>query len=313
MLTLFTVPKPFAGQIDAIQHNALGSWKQLGEAVEVLLIGDEPGIAQAAREYQFQHIPQVERTRAGTPRVDSAFELARQHASHAVLGYLNADIILLEGILQCLAQIRERFGRYLIIGQRWDLALDARLDFAADWQGELRRGIRQKGRLHQAAGSDYFLFPRNLFADIPPFALGRSGWDNWMIYAGRRKRIPVVDATDSITIIHQDHDYSHLEGGVPHYRLPESRENVRMAGGRQTVFTLRDSTWRFEGDRLVRVGLPGGSLWRAVETSLTTSVGTGSGLKLLRALLYPREFFRSRLRRELPEAQPADDAGGSEW
>lgn len=311
MLTLFTVPKPFAGKIDAIQHNALGSWKQLGEAVEVLLIGDEPGTAQAAREYHFQHIPQIERTRAGTPRVDSAFELARQHASHAVLGYLNADIILLGGTLQCLTQIRERFGSYLVIGQRWDLAVEARLDFGAGWEHELWMSIRQNGQLHQAAGSDYFLFPSQLFTDIPPFALGRSGWDNWMIYSGRRQRIPVVDATGTITVVHQEHDYSHLEGGVPHYRLPESRENVRMAGGRQTVFTLRDATWRFEGDRLVRVALPGGSLRRAVETALTTNVGTGRGLKLLRAVLYPREFFRSRLRRRLTEAQPVDEAGGS--
>ena len=71
-------------------------------------------------------------------------------------------------------------------------------------------------------------------------SFGRAGWDNWMIYAGRRSGWPVVDATASIMIIHQNHDYSHLPGGQPHYRLPETDENVRLAGGKRVIFHLRE-------------------------------------------------------------------------
>ena len=57
--------------------------------------------------------------------------------------------------------------------------------------------LRARGRPHLPAGSDYFLFPRHLFAEIPEFAIGRAGWDNWMIYQARRQGWPVVDGDDT--------------------------------------------------------------------------------------------------------------------
>ena len=51
MLTIFTAPKPFTNpHIDLIQRNAIRSWVALGPEVEVLLIGEEEGLAEAARE-----------------------------------------------------------------------------------------------------------------------------------------------------------------------------------------------------------------------------------------------------------------------
>ena len=49
MLTLFTAPKPFRGHIGLIQANAIRSWMALAPDIEVLLVGDEPGLAEAAR------------------------------------------------------------------------------------------------------------------------------------------------------------------------------------------------------------------------------------------------------------------------
>ena len=33
------------------------------------------------------------------------------------------------------------------------------------------------------------------------------------------QQMPVIDASATIPVIHQDHDYSHLPNGQPHYRL----------------------------------------------------------------------------------------------
>lgn len=310
MLTLFTVPKPFDGEVEVIQRNALGSWQQLGEAVDVLLIGDELGTDRVAAEYGFRHIPEIKRNSSGTPLVSSAFELARRHSEKQVLCYINADIIMLEGILFTLRKIQKRFSDFLVAGQRWDFPLHQRLEFSDGWQAKLWNQVEQQGELHPAAGSDYFLFPRQLFQNVPPFALGRSGWDNWMIYAGRKLRIPVVDATGVIQAIHQNHDYAHLEGGAPHYRLPESRENVRLAGGRQTIFTLVDATWRLANGKLVRVVLPRGNIGRALEAALIARLGTGRRLQLLRVMLHPLEFLRSRRHRNFERRQRANDLGG---
>ena len=53
-------------------------------------------------------------------------------------------------------------------------------------------------------------------------------------------------------IIHQNHDYSHLPGGQPHYNHPETDENIRLAGGRpMTRFTVLDTDKRLENGKIL--------------------------------------------------------------
>ena len=52
-LTFFSTPKPFTRpHIDLIQRNAIQSWLRAGEDVEVILIGEEEGLAEVAAESQ---------------------------------------------------------------------------------------------------------------------------------------------------------------------------------------------------------------------------------------------------------------------
>ncbi len=297
MLTLFTSPKPFHGHIDIIQRNALGSWVRLGAGVEVLVIGDEDGAAQAAREVGARHLPHVERNERGTPLLSSIFTLAAEQARHPILGYVNADILLLDDFLPAVRRVAAQFERYLLVGQRWDLDIVRRLEWHGDWVGELRAEVARAGRRHPPAGSDYFVFPRGLFREIPPFALGRAGWDNWMIYAGRAQRIPVVDIGGAVTVIHQTHDYSHLPGGQPHYRLPESRQNVALAGGREVIFTLHHADWRLDTSGLRRIRWHEVGLVRWLETCWTLRLGPGRKARLLRMLLHPLDTLSYLARR----------------
>jgi hypothetical protein len=119
--------------------------------------------------------------------------------------------------------------------------------------------------LHAPVGSDYFVFPRHLFTTIPDFAIGRAGWDNWMIYEARRCAYRVVDLTGSVQVVHQNHDYSHLPGGQPHYRLPETADNTRMAGGRRSIFSLQDADYKLHDGQIIRIPLNGVKLWREIE------------------------------------------------
>jgi len=136
-------------------------------------------------------------------------------------------------------------------------------------------------------GSDYFVFRKELFQDIPAFALGRAGWDNWMIYAGRRAGFPVVDASEVVTVIHQDHDYQHLPNGQPHYRLPESEENIRLAGGREMIFALRDADFALVDGCLERRGPLTVGLLRWIEASLFVLFGTGKLSRLVHIMMHP--------------------------
>ncbi len=133
MITLFSGPKPFAGHVGLIQDNAIASWTRLGEGVEVLLLGDEPGIREAAQRHGVRHLPRVSRTASGTPRLDAMFALARESATHRLLCYANADVILLPDLWARASETAARFESFLMVGQRWDLAVGEAL--------QLRRGM----------------------------------------------------------------------------------------------------------------------------------------------------------------------------
>jgi len=69
------------------------------------------------------------------------------------------------------------------------------LIFQSDWVDILQRAGAQRRKAAPGLGSDYFISPRDCFTDIPEFAIGRSGWDNWMIYHAIELGMPAVDAS----------------------------------------------------------------------------------------------------------------------
>lgn len=61
-----------------------------------------------------------------------------------------------------------------------------------------------------------------------------------MIYHATTQPWPSIDATEAITVIHQNHDYAHLPGGKAHYKINETFENVELGGGYHKMYTLRE-------------------------------------------------------------------------
>jgi hypothetical protein len=275
LLTIFTAPKPFSDpHIAAIQRNAIRSWTLLPDT-RVLVIGQEDGLAAAAAELGVRHLPEVRRNASGTPLVSSIFALAREHSDSPLLAYVNADILLMRDFHETARRLQARLERFLLVGQRWDLDVSAPLDFSPGWEERLLQEVRTHGNLHPPAGSDYFVFPRASFQNIPPFAVGRAGWDNWMIYQARAQSWPAVDGSRSITIVHQNHDYAHLPDGRTHHRLPESGENVRLAGGWViTRFNLRDTDRCWVNGHLRRRPLDGPTLRRRLEAFPLLTLGS---------------------------------------
>jgi hypothetical protein len=70
-------------------------------------------------------------------------------------------------------------------------------------------------------------------------------------------------------VIHQNHDYGHLPGGEPHYTVPESNENIRLAGGEAPIrYTVVDATHCLKQGRLSRPGPSYRRFMRGVELLL---------------------------------------------
>ncbi len=294
LLTIFTAPKPFTNShVAIIQNNALLSWVNLKPAIEVLLIGSEAGVEEAAIRYGIRQLPQVRRNETGTPLISSMFELARQSSASPFLAIINTDILLMPDLLQAIQNVSSRFEKFVIAGQRWDLEVNQYLKFSADFYASLRERTMKDGQIHPPMGSDYFIFPRSCYLNVPDFAIGRAGWDNWMIFKSCWEGWPLVDASEDVMIIHQSHDYSHLPDGKPHYHLPESEQNVRLAGGRQMIFTLSDATHSLKKGVIYHHEFTWRKFWREVEIFPLTRLHSVLLARLSYYLFHPLKTYQT--------------------
>ena len=305
LITVFSTPKPFTDpQIAMIQSNAIKSWMHLGLEVDALLIGEEDGVVTAAKKEGIRLVREVARNSQGTPLVSSIFQTARENSNSLLLAYVNADILLTPKFIQAAQLILNQTQKFLAVGRRWDLDIKQHLDFSTGWVERLDVLVKDGAILHPAGGSDFFIFPRDCFGSIPDLAIGRAGWDNWMIYEARRNGWPVVETTPTNMVIHQQHDYSHLPGGKPHYRHPESDENVRLAGGRHVIYTLLDANYLLKDGWLVKTPLTWKKLWREIEIFPVTVMKSPFLAWFSHVLFHPVKSYRrlrvwlSRLRRE---------------
>lgn len=232
MITIFTIPKPFQGHIGLIQRNAIRSWIALRPACEVILLGDEEGVGQMASEFNLCHSPDIPCNEYGTPLLNAAFETAEQLASYPLLCYVNADIILLSDFMATAAQLQ--MPKLLMVGRRRNIDIEYSIDFdLPGWEDLILQDVQRRGEMQPPWGSDYFVYAQDTPWKMPPFAVGRPAWDNWFIYRARFLQIPVMDSTNSIIAIHQNHDYSHVPnaGDRTAWDGPETRYNRQLAGG----------------------------------------------------------------------------------
>jgi hypothetical protein len=269
LITLFSAPKPFTDpHIAMIQRNAIKSWTLLPD-VDVILLGEEIGLPEAAKELDVKHIPHVKRNANSVPLISSMFQLARENSNSEMLCIINADMILMPDFVEAAKKVKGQRSEFVLLSQRWDLDVTAPLDFSGDWNRGLRSMVNGQGQLHRPAGSDFFLFPKSCYQDIPNFIIGRAGWDNWMIYKAHKENWAVIDCTPSVMIVHQNHDYSHLPGAKPHYDHPETNENIRLAGGQANIrYTILDATHQLAGDKLTRPKMTSLRFTRKVELIL---------------------------------------------
>jgi hypothetical protein len=288
MITFFTIPKPFEGHIGVIQRNALRSWRALNPKCEIIIFGDEAGIAEAAKEVEAIHITEIKKNEFGTPYLDGIFSQVQGMAKNDIICYSNADIIFLNDFPTGIKKINDE--RYLLVGQRWDLDVTTEIDFSQKYEEQLREQTARVGKLHDVDGMDYFVFRKGVLNNLPAFLVGRAGWDNWMIYNARNMGIKVIDGTKGFLVIHQNHNYSHVKKSVGRWLGPESDYNLELVGGVDHHFTLYDATYRFNGTK-VAPNLRATSFYRRLKTISVLKPETGRVLHPLGRVIKPIENF----------------------
>jgi hypothetical protein len=253
MITIFTTPKPFRGHSGVIQRNAIRSWSLLRPKPQIIIFGNEEGIAEITAELGLTHVSSVERTEHGTPLISAMFHAAQRMSVNPLCCYVNADIMLTSSFVSALQAVAAAKPQFIMTGRRTLVDLETLWDFGQPaWEEKLIGFTTEKGKLDSWVAMDYFAFPRGLYMDVPPFVVGRARWDNWMIYSALQRGIPVIDATQDLLAIHQNHDYSHLKGGLKDcFVSPEGQRNQELYGLQTCIGTV-DATYLLKNGKLRR-------------------------------------------------------------
>ncbi|MBV9156119.1 MAG: hypothetical protein JO097_07635 [Acidobacteriaceae bacterium] len=212
MLTLFSTPKAFRGRFKIIQENAIRSWTRLTPRPDIILLGDDEGTAEMAQEIGALHIPNVAQNEYGTPLVNSIFAIAEAASRKELMCYVNADIILMSDFTETLERICKTLSEepFLVVGRKIvGIDISEAIDFDdPDWEAKLKSRVAAEGR-YGTTDSDYFVFRKGLWPNMPSFAIGRFYWSPWLVYNPLTRDIKVIDATSAITAVEPAHDYSH--------------------------------------------------------------------------------------------------------
>lgn len=205
MITLFAVCKPMTDpHIALIQRNAITSWTKLSPTPEILLFGDRDGVPELAKELGVKHVKGIAKTADGVDRMDSTFQKAWKQGKHDLCLYINADIVLPPHFLDVVSAID--CTNYLMIGMRQNTPVTDPIDFSSPhWWRDTEAFARSRGVSAGAVSIDYFLHRRGAFPELPLMPSGGYYTDNLLIQRALDAGMPVIDASEVVFAVHQDH------------------------------------------------------------------------------------------------------------
>src|SRR6266566_3144550 len=242
LLTIFSAPKAFKGHVGIIQENAIRSWLSWSPKPKVILFCNEAGTAEALRGLDVELVSEIETNSFGTPLVSDMFKQADARATSDVLAFVSADIILTHRTMEAARLAMEWSKRFLLVAQRHDVDVRHLLEFDDQWERRWATPAIARGKLHSPGAIDLFMFPRGQYEHMPPFAIGRTSYDNWILWNTVASDIPLIDATDFVTLIHQNHDYVHAQK-IDVWDGVEARENRKWVKHWTNYYSIAHATW----------------------------------------------------------------------
>lgn len=304
MLTFLSTTKAFRGLFQVIQTNAVTSWSTLVPPEQVILFGDDDGTGELCARLGLRHRPDVARNEHGTPLLSDMWVAGQELAATPVVCWSNADVIFTPALLEAARIVDAHPRPALLVGRRTDIGLTERLDFTDPrWLDHVVALADAQGELKPLNWIDYFVFPTGLFRELPAFAIGRPGYDQWLIWHARELGADVVDATAFVTAIHQRHDYSHAGNRRVVFQGPEAQANFAIVDDWRHFHSIANANLVLHADGTLasnrsmqhRLAVPKRHLAHALRFTRP----------LRQRVLGEQASWRARLRREGRSGQPS--------
>ena len=215
---LVALPKPFIGEAADLQETALKSWQEI-DGLDILLVGNESDLATIPEGYDVKtrFISPVEDHRRDSvlPYFSQVLDTVPAESDYDTIVYLNADIVLPRDFVDRLqlSEVHRECGRgFLITGRRIEMQEGVSFARGSDFYPFLSENMNSwnVGRFDHM---DYFVFKRGIFSELPPLIVGRGAYDNALVAYCLRGRVPVIDASEGLPVIHPFHGHGHQKGG----------------------------------------------------------------------------------------------------
>ena len=245
MLTIYSTLKNFTNEhTRIIQTNAVKSWLQLTPTPEIFIMGGDESVKEFCKEVGVNHV-EVAQSDYGVPYLNEMILSAEKLASNDFLLLVSGDIILFQETILALKIVSNRLCNFCICSIKQESNLNNLLNFENDWKKEVKDSI---AHYSLPTSGDFFLYPKKYFLnalpEIPKFIIGRSVCDSWLIKKSIEADI-LVDATEFITLAHQQHDHSHIT--LINGDSPEYQTNLKLAD--DSINTkINESNWVLRND-----------------------------------------------------------------
>ena len=237
MITIFSHPRPFTGEFDELQRAAIASWMGLSET-NVLLLGKDA--EKVALGLEIDWAPITGYNEHGTALVNSIFETGHAHARGDVLVQISSDIILSGDSAEVFHAVAV-LNRPFVVGARFDMD-----------RGEYGEPVMRK---HPGSAADWFAYKRGTLGEIPPFAVGRTIYDQWLMWAAQELwSMDVIDATDDVFAIHPAHSYPEYGEKRKMLDSQERKVNHELArkAGYDKPYNVEHAPWRMTGGEVIK-------------------------------------------------------------
>ena len=233
LISMVTAFKKFQGNYDRIQKSAIFSWNS--NDLQVVAPNNEIGIKDSCKD--FQNITFIEGVKRGrelgfgtqAPIFKDLIERALPVIGTPMVGFLNADIVLLEDFSKKIEKILEKYGYDIFItGSRSDI----RLDYYVNDEPSYKRIQAEPRTLF--SGSDFFITSkfiwRLLVSGMPDFIMGRCCLSDWLYLQAHINRLKKYNCTNFLPTLHPVHGDEHIyqQEKAHGIKSPSSQHNLNL-------------------------------------------------------------------------------------
>ena len=226
-LVIFTTCKPFIGDDEWRQEQAIKSWTLLeGIEKKIIIIGNDKGTKEISEKYNLIHEPNI-KTLEGVPYLYEMFLIANKYVNDDdIMMWTNSDMIYFQDMITTILNFKHQKPdekNYLLVGSRIDWHNPKKLEKISKEGFFEKINLKNKSSiniekidslynecsLHQPTGIDYVIHSKTTFLNNidPNLVIAGTRHDMIMLGVGIDKKYFTCDITNSCPVIHQNHGY----------------------------------------------------------------------------------------------------------